>query len=250
MLAVPEYEEEHPLDEEDPTVQAIVALRQHDEIGTSVEHLNPDWIAALRDARMIYRSDPQIRFQVEAFVLAGEATAEIGARVGRPASTIAEYERCFFDVRYRLNAIDFILDRVVDGRADLGLLERQLLRHAYLGGIAVAEHWFDHSQFIGRGIKHDLDTVQGQQREQLELILLQASTDFRDAKPRVLVERFRRGKPARRLPTVSDLVREQVERALQQFPKDDEMPWKDVTFLEPFREPGIFRHSAVRKLRL
>jgi len=54
--------------------------------------------------------------EIEARILARESDSSIGARLGLPASAIAEYENAFFHVRDRLGARDWVRARVIGTR--------------------------------------------------------------------------------------------------------------------------------------
>jgi hypothetical protein len=61
----------------------------------------------------LYEGSGQVRWELEARLLAGQTDEEIAATTAMPAIVVGEYERTFFNVRQRLAGSDFILSSVI-----------------------------------------------------------------------------------------------------------------------------------------
>jgi hypothetical protein len=81
-------------------LRRYVAQQQSGEPGTAAEPPGE----ALRAAYRIYEENGLIRWQIEAYVLAGLSNRETAVRTGIAAEVIADYVSIFFDVRSRLTA--------------------------------------------------------------------------------------------------------------------------------------------------
>ena len=74
---------------------------------------------ALHAAFGIYQhADPQLRYALEAQLLTGDETPDIAAWLGTSADVIEAYHAAFCDVRGRLDNVDFIIQRVVNPKAN------------------------------------------------------------------------------------------------------------------------------------
>jgi hypothetical protein len=78
------------------------------------------------------------RLQLHARILARTAEEQIAKSLSLMVETIQFYGRWFFDVADRLDAPDFVILGVIENEP--GPYEQELLRLAYAGGPAVAEH--------------------------------------------------------------------------------------------------------------
>jgi hypothetical protein len=89
---------------------------------------------ALIEALEVYQGDGQLRWELEARLLAGQTDEDIAAATAVRAAVVAAYERHFFAVRQCLAARDYILGCVV-GAAPLRGFEEGDLRPlwAYFG---------------------------------------------------------------------------------------------------------------------
>ncbi len=88
------------------------------------------------------RSAQQIRFVIEARLLAGESDEEIAEKVATLPQTVYWYEALFFCVRDRLNYTDYIVDviRKQATRRKAAPREATIQMLGYFGGPVVLEH--------------------------------------------------------------------------------------------------------------
>lgn len=225
-----------------PVIGAIADVLRHEELGDGIDHLNPRWLDAFTKARDIFL-DPQQRIHLEALILAGCTTACIAQRVGHADTTVAEFERCFFALRRFLGARDLVVSLIERTWQCAEPLQVLVRKQAFLGGPTVAEHWLEHLPHLGKGIEHNLDTAEGREREMLELLLLQEQIDFSKVPHRVLLELHRASQPRQSMPTVSDLVRDQISHAVK-LSNGSQSKGATMTFLEPFHRPDTVQHTA------
>jgi hypothetical protein len=81
-----------------------------------------DQTPAVSRAHALFTAEPpQLRWAVEARVLARESAAEIARKCGLPEEAVAAYEALFFDVRDRLDADTWVACQVVGPKAFAGL---------------------------------------------------------------------------------------------------------------------------------
>lgn len=107
------------------------------------------------------------RTELQGRVLANQCTAAIAAAMDIPTARIELFEKCFFDVRPRLDARDYIVFDVIEWCCDGSPLLRVQLRDAYLWGPLALQHCLDHLPYLGQA--HDLGTEEGRVRELLEI---------------------------------------------------------------------------------
>jgi hypothetical protein len=65
------------------------------------------------------------RWAIEAYILAGATNEEIAAKVGCEPGVIGAYEAVFFDVREKLNNVNYVVNVVMADAVSRGLSERQ-----------------------------------------------------------------------------------------------------------------------------
>lgn len=69
----------------------------------------PELIAAHR----IYKQNGQPRWEMQARLLAGQSDQEISSAMGYDTGVVAAYAACFYDIRDRLSAADYVNDCVI-----------------------------------------------------------------------------------------------------------------------------------------
>ncbi len=88
--------------------QAMAACKSPREL-EAVRRKSPDLCLAYD----IYLDDGVLRAQLEAFVLAGLADAQVAAKCGLPVEVVAVYADLFLDVREHLKAVDWLYGKLV-----------------------------------------------------------------------------------------------------------------------------------------
>ncbi|PAY19095.1 hypothetical protein CKO51_13280 [Rhodopirellula sp. SM50] len=151
-----------------------------------------EWITSLDGTRrfsirplLTIHNDRLQRLTLESRILAVRDIT-LAAEASRvPVQVANDYCSIFFDVGDRLHAVRAIDNKIIhaaDHRDDI--VRSELYWHAYFGGPLVAEHWLSHLPFIGCEAKHDLETPEGRQREQIELTIAsrEPAPEFHDSK--------------------------------------------------------------------
>lgn len=104
-------------------------------------------------------------------VLAKESVGRIAVEMGINRSVLQTYLTVFFNVRERLDRRGYIHQKVVEVTPKHSLNAYQLaMQSAYSHGPEVIPLWMDYLQHVGE--VNDLTTVEGRQREALELLVL------------------------------------------------------------------------------
>lgn len=103
---------------------------------------------AIHQAHEIHQQDGALRWVLEACLLTGQASEEIGWKLDLSAAVVDWYERLFFNVRDRLSASDWIVLQAIGKKAvhgctkqDLNLILKLL---GYFGGPLVLEMCLPH----------------------------------------------------------------------------------------------------------
>ncbi len=86
--------------------------------GTDARRLAAEFPALHAAFGIDQHPDPQLRYALEAQLLTGNETPDIAAWLGTSADVIDAYQAAFFDVRGRLDNVDFIIQRVVNPMAN------------------------------------------------------------------------------------------------------------------------------------
>lgn len=142
--------------------RALRLKRHYDRAGNRTPAL---YAMVLRDndlfwAHSIWLADKKpTRWGIEARVLAGETNEEIAAKVGTDPAVIAAYVDVFFDVRDRLDNLDYVQNVIMADSVTRGLQERhydllwKLL--GYKGGPYVLDAVISRGTAIVRPDSHD-----------------------------------------------------------------------------------------------
>lgn len=99
---------------------------------------------AINKAHEIHQKGGRLRWVLEAYLLTGQASEEIGPTLGLPAAVVDWYERIFFSVRDRLSASDWVMMQVVGrkfvrGEVTTGDIDVILKWLAYSGGAVILQ---------------------------------------------------------------------------------------------------------------
>jgi hypothetical protein len=102
---------------DDETIEVATYLRRAHR-GTDPRRLAAEF-PTLHTAFGIYQhADPQLRYALEAQLMTGNEAPVVAAWLGTSADVIEAYQAAFFDVRERLANVDFIIQRVVNPKAN------------------------------------------------------------------------------------------------------------------------------------
>jgi len=135
----------------------------------------------------------------------------------KEVTTVVDYCRLFFDVLDRLHLHNAIKERVIEQRSPYDYVRNDLYRVAYIHGPVVLEHRLEHLPYLAQLVDHDLKTLEGIERERLELLLAHSHKDVHWNEPKStgafhrLVESQPVGMP------FYDLIAEYQVHALQQL---------------------------------
>ncbi|MCO8125532.1 hypothetical protein NHH03_27585 [Stieleria sp. TO1_6] len=177
----------------------------------------------LKEITSIYNSPVQ-RLCVEARVLAYREIEIAATAAGLPRETMRAYCEVFFDVSDWIDAKAAIQNHIVRRTDQPSFpLREKLYQFAYAGGPTVAEHWISHLPHLGAGIAHDLSTIEGIERERIELHIssidrfhLPGNAKFHDTYQRVVEETPRHT-------GFSDLISDHAASALCAHLGDDDL---------------------------
>jgi hypothetical protein len=86
------------------TVGARSRSRRREETFVEVVH---------RACEIHFNRDPLVSAEVQAWILSGSAPAMIADRCGLPVDVVVAFEKLFFDVRHRLEAVGYVLHVVI-----------------------------------------------------------------------------------------------------------------------------------------
>lgn len=130
------------------------------------------------------RNDPFQRVAIESLVLGGFSDSEIAEQTGLSLETIEFFVSAFFDIRDCLASPSAIAARGIEMVNDWNIVpfREVLLKLSHKGGRDVALLCCDYLKHHGES--HDLSTMQGRLREQIEhrILLEQVLDDFQMSK--------------------------------------------------------------------
>lgn len=181
-----------------------------------------EWITAIELDRsfsirplLAIKKDRIQRLSFEARVLAYR-DIDLAAKASRiPTQVAHDYCSIFFDVANRLQAKGAIGCKVINATGERDDIVRcEMFSQAYFGGPLVVEHWLTSLPFLGSSVQHDLNTLEGIDREQLDLAVASRGNSDKFYDPTLLAVRARLLGRQRQSRTYADCVVDHVADVL------------------------------------